>query len=131
MDDVLRPLGLTTAQYSVLSALEAEPGMSNARLARSAFVSAQAMQGVLANLERDGRLVRTADPANGRVLRAQLTPEGAARLARAHDAVRVVEEVLVGSFGQPEAAELATSLTRCAENLAEAGRPSAGGPALA
>ena len=62
MDQVLRPLMLTTPQYAVLCAVEAEPGMSNARLARAAFVAAQAMQGVLTNLEHGGLLARDPDP---------------------------------------------------------------------
>jgi hypothetical protein len=65
-DEALRPLALTTPQYSVLCAVEAEPGLSNARLARAAFVTAQTMQAILANLERDGLLVRCPDPAHGR-----------------------------------------------------------------
>lgn len=48
--------------------LEAEPGLSNARLARAAFVTAQTMQAVLANLEREGIVEREADPRNARIL---------------------------------------------------------------
>jgi DNA-binding MarR family transcriptional regulator len=44
MDEVLRPLGLTTPQYAVLCAIEADPGISNASLARAAFVTAQTMR---------------------------------------------------------------------------------------
>ena len=54
MDEALLPLALTTPQYSVLSAVELAPGISNAALARAAFVTAQTMQGIVTNLERDG-----------------------------------------------------------------------------
>jgi DNA-binding MarR family transcriptional regulator len=50
MDEELRPLSLTTPQYAVLCAIDAEAGISNARLARAAFVTAQTMQGVLSNM---------------------------------------------------------------------------------
>ncbi len=73
MDEALRPIMLTTPQYAVLCAVEAEAGLSNARLARAAFVTAQTMQGVLVNLERDGLLERRPDPAHGRILRSELT----------------------------------------------------------
>ncbi|MBA3913732.1 MAG: MarR family transcriptional regulator [Acidobacteriales bacterium] len=117
MDEALRPLELTTPQYAVLSAVEAEAGLSNARLARAAFVTAQAMQGVLANLERDALLQRRPDPNHGRVLRSELTARGRHVLAKAHLAVRVVEDRMVASFGQADAARLASSLSKCADDL--------------
>lgn len=79
MDEALRPLALTTPQYAVLCAVEAEPGLSNARLARAAFVTPQTMQGVLANLERAGLLHRRPDPHHGRVLCSELTGAGSRR----------------------------------------------------
>lgn len=117
MDEALRPLELTTPQYAVLCAVEAEAGLSNARLARAAFVTAQAMQGVLANLERDGFLERRPDPNHGRVLRSDLTSRGRRVLAQAHAAVRVVEDRMVASFGRAAAARLALSLSKCADDL--------------
>jgi len=118
MDNVLRPLNLTTPQYAVLCAIEAEPGISNARLARAAFVTAQTMQGVLSNLERDELLRRLPDPAHGRILRSELTAQGRNLLARAHAAVRTVENKMVASLGEQVAARMATSLTKCAVDLA-------------
>lgn len=117
MDEALRPLELTTPQYAVLCAVEAEAGLSNARLARAAFVTAQAMQGVLANLERSGFLERRPDPNHGRVLRSELTARGRNVLAQAHSAVRVVENKMVASFGPADAARLAVSLSKCADDL--------------
>ena len=117
MDDALRPLTLTTPQYAVLCAIEAEPGISNARLARAAFVTAQTMQGVLSNLERDELLKRLPDPAHGRILRSQLTTRGRQMLARAHAAVQVVENRMVASFGEQAAVKMASSLSKCAVDL--------------
>jgi DNA-binding MarR family transcriptional regulator len=117
MDEALRPLSLTTPQYAVLCAIEAEPGISNARLARAAFVTAQTMQGVLSNLERDELLKRVADPTHGRILRSQLTTRGRQVVAHAHTAVRSAEDVMVKSFGEQAAVKMATSLTKCAIDL--------------
>ena len=122
MDEALRPLSLTPSQYAVLCALEAEPGLSNARLARAAFVTAQAMQGVLANMKRGDLIERSPDPAHGRVLRSELTPQGRSVLAAAHRAVRVVEDTMMRSFGPENADRLAAALYRCADDL----RPSRG-----
>lgn len=125
MDKALRPLGLTTPQYAVLCAIEADPGMSNARLARAAFVTAQTMQGVLANLARDGLVERHADPSHGRILRSELTGRGRRVLARAHTAVRAVEDTMVASLGEKAAERMATALSKCAEDLRSAYRTGA------
>lgn len=117
MDDALRATGLTAPQYAILCAVEAEAGLSNARLARSAFVTPQTMQGMLANLERDGVLMRHPDPANARVLNAELTPYGRTKLADAHRLVAAVEDILTRTFGDDDADQLATRLTACADNL--------------
>ena len=118
MDDALRPTGLTAPQYAILCAVEAEAGLSNARLARAAFVTPQTMQGMLANLERDGVILRRAEPANARVLRTELTAAGRDTLDQAHRLVARVEQIMVASFGAREAERLALSLTNCAEDLA-------------
>jgi hypothetical protein len=52
MDHCLLPMGLTTPQYNVLSAVEQDPGTSNAALARGALVTAQSMEGTALTLER-------------------------------------------------------------------------------
>lgn len=122
MDEALRPTGLTAPQYAILCAVEAEADLSNARLARSAFVTPQTMQAMLANLERDGVLERHPDPMNARILRVALTPHGGIVLADAHGLVAAVENVLTKTFGSEEADRLALSLTTCADNL-QARRP--------
>ena len=117
MDNALRPLALTTPQYAVLSAVEAEPGLSNARLARAAFVTAQSMQGILANLERDGLLKRRPDPGHGRVLMNELTPNGLQMVTDAHRVVQVVEDRMIAVFGPEAADKVAVQLSRCADAL--------------
>lgn len=117
MDKVLNPVGLTMAQYAVMCALEAEPGMSNARLARASFVTAQTMQGVLSNLERAGIVERTHDPGNARILRGVLSDKGLNVLADAHRVVAVVEGTMVKSVGSNMAGTMAEALYKCAEDL--------------
>jgi DNA-binding MarR family transcriptional regulator len=121
MDAALRPLGLTTPQYAVLCAVEREPGISNAALARAAFVTAQSMQGIVANLERDGLIAREADPDHGRILRSLLTAKGRTVLARAHTAANAVDSAMTAGMSATETARLAALLARCAGNLAESG----------
>ena len=117
MDEALRPLGLTTPQYGVLCALEAQPGLSNARLARALFVTAQTMHGVLSNLEREGLVERQAASENGRAKHGTLTARGTERLDEAHGAVERVEARMMDALGAGEATRLTASLLRCAEHL--------------
>src|SRR5690606_24080861 len=106
LDEALRPLGLTTPQCAVLAALEREPGLSNADLARAAFVTPQTMQSILSNLERDGLLVREADPHHGRILRSVITNRGRKALVRAGDAIAAVEAVVLEAVGEQDAERL-------------------------
>jgi DNA-binding MarR family transcriptional regulator len=121
MDEALRPLGLTAPQYAVLSAVELEPGISNARLARAAFVTPQTMQGILANLEREGLVAREPDPSHGRILLSGLTRRGQEVLASAHQVIDGVEAVMLASIDPAYASEMAKVLTRCADALMKSG----------
>ena len=117
MDEALRPIGITTPQYAVLSAIELEPGISNAALARASFVTAQTMQGVVANLERAGLLERTEDPRHGRILKGKLTRSGKKTLAQAHKLVADVETRMMAALTPTEAEHLVKRLIEFAEAL--------------
>lgn len=117
VDEALRPLGLTAPQYAVLSAIELDPGISNAALARAAFVTPQTMQGIVSNLERSGLLRRTADPAHGRILRGELTPRGRKALGQAHALVTEIEAAIVASLSPDEVVNFAMRLTEWADAL--------------
>jgi DNA-binding MarR family transcriptional regulator len=64
---------VTNAQYAALSALRADPGLSNAELARRSFVTPQTMHEVIAQLERAGLVARQANPHHARILQRRLT----------------------------------------------------------
>ncbi len=117
MDAVLRPMGLTTAQYAVLSALEKEDGASNADLAKAAFVTAQTMHGILTNMERDGLIKRVDDPTHGKILKSQLTIKGRDTLVLAHKIIGEIETILIKTVGKDEADRMAEVLSKCADAL--------------
>jgi DNA-binding MarR family transcriptional regulator len=94
MDDALRPLGLSPAQYAVLAELNVRPDQTNADLAERAFLTPQSMQGVLAGLESRGMVVRHPDRHHGRRLLAALTPDGHAAAETANREVLRVEVIL-------------------------------------
>jgi DNA-binding MarR family transcriptional regulator len=117
MDAALKPLGITAPQYSVLSSLAIEPGISNAALARVAFVTPQTMQGIMANLERLNLVGREAAPDHGRILESRLTERGSTVLAKAHRLARAIEEEMIEDVSERDVALARRLLTRFAENL--------------
>lgn len=58
MEEVLRPLGITVAQYVCLEILKSTPGASNAELARQAFVTRQTMNMLLRGLQERSLIER-------------------------------------------------------------------------
>src|ERR671918_689794 len=92
LDATLRPHNLNAPQYAVLSVLARDPGMSGADLARTCNTTPQAMNGVLATLERERLIERRAHPTHGRILQASLTDAGRQRRDAATPAVRALEQ---------------------------------------
>jgi DNA-binding MarR family transcriptional regulator len=80
MDEVLRPAGVTTLQYTALTVLAGRDGLTSAELARNSFVTAQTMTDMVAALERRELITREQDPAHGRRLLISLTDKGKAFL---------------------------------------------------
>jgi len=117
METALREQGLTAPQYGVLSVLAREPGASGADLARAGNTTPQAMNGVLATLERDGLVERHPHPTHGRILQVNLTSEGERRLEAAHPAVRGLEAALEEGFTDDEIAAAKAWLVAAAQRL--------------
>jgi DNA-binding MarR family transcriptional regulator len=105
MEVVLKPLEMTVTQYACLELLAQRPGLSNSDLARGAFVSRQSMNVLLQSLERDGFVIRPAEPPVGRVLPTRLTPLGRRKLAKATSAIRSVEERMLNGLDDSRRAD--------------------------
>src|SRR5882757_1844624 len=93
------------------------PRVSNADLARAAFVTPQTMQGILVNLEREGLIVRTPHPEHGRVIMTELTEAGQKAVAAGTRAADVVERQMLSALSAKEAKLLRDMLKRCATAL--------------
>ena len=112
MDEALRPLGLSPAQYAVLAELNVRPDQTNADLADRAFITPQSMQGVLARLETQGLVVRRQDDSHGRRQLARLTDAGHARAEAANRAVMQVETALRAAIAPADLGEAMQLLDR-------------------
>src|SRR5580693_4176219 len=101
MADALGPHHLTVTQFAVLTALDEEPGLSNADLARRTFVTPQSMHAVLQELERLQFVERLPHPQHQRVLQADLTRAGRRTLKSAANAVDAVEDQMLRKLSDP------------------------------
>ena len=117
MTTALRDFGATLSEYAVLTALAEEPGLSNADLARRAFVTPQTMNQVLRELEQRGWISRHPHPGHRRILQAELTADGRRTLAACHQAVDAVEGRMLAGLGPAERRQLVAGLRSCIEGL--------------
>lgn len=117
LEDALRPLGITAPQYAVLVALERQPRLSNADLARLAFITPQSMLGIVQNLERAGLVTRQEDPGHGRILQTTLTAKGHKAARAGLDRINAISATMLTGFNEAEVEQFSAMLDRCARNL--------------
>jgi len=117
MEIVLRPHSLSPPQYGVLTVLARDPGASGADLARAVNTTPQAMNGVLATLEREALIERRPHPTHGRILQATLTSEGQRRLDAANPSIQALERSIERGMSSDEIAAVKTWLVATAQRL--------------
>lgn len=126
INERLKPQGLTTLQYTTLSVLGARgQPLSNAQLARRAYMTPQAMIEVLNALEDKGLIRRDPHPNHRRVYPASLTDEGRSVLAACDASVEEMEEEMLAGLDPAQRRLLAEWLKGCVRAL-HAGLPSDG-----
>jgi len=119
MEEVLRPHGVTLHQYTALSILERREGLSSAQLARRHFVTPQAMNQMVAAMQRDGLIERRPDPMNRKILRAWLTERGTEVLRSCHELVDALEHRMLATLTPEQAGDFQHALERCLAALSE------------
>jgi len=119
MDEFLRPLGVTTAQFQMLRAIQNAPGSSGAQLARECYVTPQTAQGLIRHLENGGFIVRGKDRANDRIVTASVTPAGERLLEKAEKTALELQAQLWVGISAGEAQKLNDLLSKCLRNLGE------------
>ena len=124
INERVRPYGLTTLQYTTLSLLGARgQPLSNAQLARRAYMTPQSMLAVIDALEEKGLIRRDPHPNHRRVYPATLTAKGRRVRAACDAAVTAMEEEMLAELDARERAALVASLKSCVRSL-HAGFPS-------
>src|SRR6202012_3569015 len=98
IDEIVRPAGLTTNQYTALTVLERHDDMSSAQLARQSFVTAQSMADLITTLQGRGLIERHRDRADRRRLVVSLTVKGRLLLDRHRDEVAALEGDMIAGL---------------------------------
>jgi DNA-binding MarR family transcriptional regulator len=117
IESLMRPLGLTTHQYTALSVLARHPGLSSAQLARRSFVSPQAANSIVGTMERKGLIVREADPLNRRILRMSLTEAGEKVLQAGDQLLDELEDRMFTGLRSAEIGRFTVMLESCLNAL--------------
>jgi DNA-binding MarR family transcriptional regulator len=109
--------GLTLPQYTALSVLRLRPGLSNAQLARRAFVRPQSMMQVVSRLEAAGLIERRPDASHGRILRTEITARGREVLAACDRSVTQMEKAMLAGMDAGQRAAFRDALLDCVRRL--------------
>ena len=114
IDGELRDYGLSVSQYACLEILASRPRISNADLARDAFVSRQAMHQLLTGLQATGLVSAVGE---GRGQRYALTAKGRTRLRKASSTVAAIEQRMIATLSGAEREQMHRQLSICATAL--------------
>ncbi len=113
----LAPFEVSVAQYTTLSVLHARGHLSNAELAKRAFISPQAMNEVMQGLEARKLVSRRASASHGRIVQLLLTQRGLELMHECDAAVHRLEQAMLSALTTLERRALPSVLTACAHAL--------------
>jgi DNA-binding MarR family transcriptional regulator len=117
IEEAVKPHGLTVPQYTTLSVLHRQTGLSNAQLARHAMTTPQSMSEVLAALTRARLIRREADPTHGRIMRTELTDAGVAVLKECEPLIDEIESLMLAELSHDDRDRLPPALRSCLRML--------------
>lgn len=108
----LAPLGLMPAHMPVLLALETAEALPQKALAKRAGVEQPTMTATLNRMERDGLVIRSPNPEDGRSMLVALTPLARAKLPEIEAATGAINDMVLEQFSPAERAQLFSLLAR-------------------
>lgn len=127
MGKVTAEHGLTVAQYTVLSVLQARGRLSNAQLARRSLVSPQAMNEIVEAMTAKRLVARRPDPEHGRIVHIALTGRGDSVLAKCDEAVRRLEDEMLAGLSETQRRQFQGLLRSCIGTLERTASGAQGG----
>lgn len=113
----MAPLEVRPGQFSLLTLIERNPGVSQGALAASHGLDKSTMSPALAELERRGLLTREKTAADRRTYALRLTAEGTALLARVRIQVEAQERAMAQALAPEDQTRFIDMLRRVARTL--------------
>jgi DNA-binding MarR family transcriptional regulator len=117
--------GISPAQYSILTVIGRNPGLSQTEVADALGIKKTNFVAVIKELEKRGTVLRTAMPTDKRSFALTLTPPGRTLLGKLHGAAHDHENRVRAAFGADLYAALMDPLTRLT-SLDMQGQPGTG-----
>jgi DNA-binding MarR family transcriptional regulator len=111
--------GISPAQYSILTVIGRNPGLSQTEVADALGIKKTNLVAVIKELEKRGTVRRTAMPTDKRSFALTLTPSGTSLLGKLHVAAQDHENRIRSAFGADQYAALMDPL----HHLARLERP--------
>ena len=121
-EDECRSVGLTPAQFGVMTILRASPGVDQSSLARSLGFDKVTVLRVLRGLEARGLVDRTPAPASRRNMAVALLPEGEKLLRHAQKPADRAYERLMTPLSPEQELQLVALLLQLTEGLEDHAR---------
>src|SRR5436190_17965292 len=122
-DQTLAEAGGSLPTWLILLSLKARRWEMQRELAAAVGIEGATLTHHLEGLERDGLVERSRDPDNRRVMRVELTEQGAAAFLRLRDAALKFDQRLRAGLDDEEIDALRAALGRLHANVSEAGAP--------
>lgn len=113
----IEPFGISVTHYTALSILGRRSGLSNAQLARRTYISPQAMNQVLDQLDQAGLIVREPHATHGRILSTRLSEQGIATLEACDQAVDQMEAEMLHNLSDDDRVKMTEFLLSCVRAL--------------
>jgi DNA-binding MarR family transcriptional regulator len=110
-------IDMSFAHFMAMIALDSEPGIPGAELARRVFVTAQTMNTILRRLEREGDIQREPHPEKSRADSWFLTKSGQARLKRARVIAVNIWLRMLSPLKSSEIKQMQGMLERCIHGM--------------
>jgi DNA-binding MarR family transcriptional regulator len=117
LGEALVPFKLSVPQYTTLSVLHVRANLSNAQLAKRAFISPQAMNEVIQGLEARRLVTRRPSSDHGRIVQLLLTQRGLDVMRECDAAVQRLEQSMLEGLTVLERRMLGSALANCAHAL--------------
>ena len=112
-------LDVTLPQFSVLTMVHAYPGVSGAELARLTLLTAQTINLIVKNLERDGLIAKTPDDVHGRIIHIEITDKGRQLRQKCRARADQMEKLLEDDLSDAERRTIRRWLVRVTQSLHE------------